>query len=409
MLRALAVLVSLGFPVAAQAFSQCDTSVLAGPGARVFEEGSNPVASNNYVHAGYTLRKQVVVVTSSDRGETLGAPVTIFTGQGRAGQLRLAVSHANVYAVWVQRLRSGGRDLMFDASHDHGTADGWDAPIDFGAAQGDLPQIAVDGDNVHIAFLRADKTVIALNSTDDGRTFSAPVAIALGWGEIVAASRGQDVYVSWNDYAASRFDVIMAVSHDGGATFDVQNLSASRPSSAREPIFGLDQISGRLSLVWREDVPIQGVYLQSLDAGTTWSDPLPIDTPARQFMVADDGTYIYLSYLKDFTIDGVSDWQIYLATSTDGGASFPSRVNLSGPTGIVQFTDDDQRPIPWILDGNGALRLTGVEADGVHVWNGRHGHMLAPVYLGAGDTASPAARSVLWNGPNKTVMYGVCH
>ncbi len=51
-------------------------------------------------------------------------------------------------------------------------------------------------------------------------------------------------------------------------------------------------------MIWREDTPMQGIYLQSTDSGDTWSQPLAVDTPARQFMVEDDGRYIYVSYLK---------------------------------------------------------------------------------------------------------------
>lgn len=406
MLRELAVAFVLGCPAAAEAYSQCTTTPLAGPGAVVSEEGSNPVSWGNYVYAGFAYKNQIGIAVSSDAGRSIGSPVTIYNGSGVAAQLRLSVSYQHVYALWRQK--NTGYSLMFAASHDHGKSGSWDPAIDFGAHNPSLPQIASDGANVHIAYLQTDGTVAVLNSADAGRNFSAPVRIAAGWGEIVVTSLGRNVYVSWNTKVGDRFDVSLAVSHDGGGTFSVQNLSAPRPSDSNEPILALDTKSGRLSLVWREDTPQQGIYLQSLDNGVTWSKPLVIDSSTRQYMVADDGSYIYISYLKKFLVDGVPDWQIYLTRSIDGGKTFPPAKNLSGPTGISALVNDNERPIPWVSD-KGQFRLTGVEADGVHIWNGSNGHILAPVYVGPGELASPSSNTATWEGPDGVVSFAVCH
>ena len=406
MLRELAVAFVLGCPAAAEAYSQCTTTPLAGPGAVVSEEGSNPVSWGNYVYAGFAYKNQIGIAVSSDAGRSMDSPVTIYNGSGVAAQLRLSVSYQHVYALWRQK--NTGYSLMFAASHDHGKSGSWDPAIDFGAHNPSLPQIASDGANVHIAYLQTDGTVAVLNSADAGRNFSAPVRIAAGWGEIVVTSLGRNVYVSWNTKVGDRFDVSLAVSHDGGGTFSVQNLSAPRPSDSNEPILALDAKSGRLSLVWREDTPQQGIYLQSLDNGVTWSKPLVIDSSTRQYMVADDGSYIYISYLKKFLVDGVPDWQIYLTRSIDGGKTFPPAKNLSGPTGISALVNDNERPIPWVSD-KGQFRLTGVEADGVHIWNGSNGHILAPVYVGPGELASPSSNTATWEGPDGVVSFAVCH
>ena len=298
MLRFAALFFLLLSCASAQAFSQCTSKALAGPGAKVAEEGANPVEWGKYSYAGFSYKNQIGVVTSPDYGKTVGAPVTIVAGDYPATQLRLAASYEHVYAVWAEHI-GDTFSLMFDASRDHGFAGSWGKPLSFGPFKPSLTQISADGPNVHIAYLQSDGTVAVLNSTDAGKHFSAPTGIAPGWGEIVIASLNSNVYVAWNTDVNGRFDVSLAVSHDGGATFEVQNISAGRPSSAREPIFALEQKSGRLSLIWREDVPVQGVYLQSLDNGATWSSPVAVDTPARQYMVVDDGKYIYLSYLPD--------------------------------------------------------------------------------------------------------------
>jgi hypothetical protein len=392
-------------PVTAQAFTDCTSQQIAGPGAHIAEEASNPVIYGSHIYAGYTFHSQVGVAASADWGKTLGKPVIVSTGIGPASQLRLGVSGPNVYALWNAR-KVDGLHMMFAASHNYGSA--WDSPIDFGIKRNaTLPQLSEDGINVHAAYLTNDGKITVRSSHDAGRSFSGPLAIAQADSEIVIASLGANVYLAWG-LTDSKSEVIFAVSHDGGKTFSSRNLTTSRPSGANEPIFALDRIGGRLSIVWRENIPVQGVYVQSLDHGETWSAPLILDAPARQFMMADDGTYIYITYLKQFFMGGVYDWQIYYTVSKDGGKTFGNGINLSGHTGISHLDNDDERPIPWAWDGNGAFRMTGVEADGVHAWNGRNGNVFAPAFLGPGFLAAPAWNAVVWEGPNQTVMYGVC-
>jgi hypothetical protein len=407
MIKVLIALFCIACPVAARAFSQCTAAPLAGPGAKIAEEGSNPVRWANYVYAGYTMKGKVGVAMSSDTGKTLGAPVTIFSGPDTVGGLRLGVSYQHVYATWGKKTGPTGVDLMFAVSQDHAKSGTWSTPVDLGGYKlATLTQISADAKNVHVAYVGTDDVIKIRNSTDVGRHFSAPVTVGPGLSEVVVKSLGQNVYVAWGQ-VTTRADTFVGVSHDGGATFKVTNLSANRPSGSNEPIFALNPNGDRLSLVWREDSPHGGVYLQSLDHGDTWTAPLPVDPSSGQYMAADDGNYVWLSFLKTLQVDGTNDIEVYLTRSIDGGKSFPPAKNLSGPTGISALQNDDERPIPW-ASADGAFRLTGVFADGVHAWSGNNGHVLAPAYLGPGHTASPAYNSMVWEGPEGVVMYGVC-
>lgn len=403
MIKPFAVLICLMSPAAAYAFTGCTTSELAGPDAYVAEEDSNPVTSGMYVHAGYTLGGSVAVATSSDGGLTLGNPAAVYKGAGTATGLRLATSYAHAYAQWTQR-DGYGNHVMFAASRNHGGT--WGPAIVLGDHQGGvLTQIAADGSNVHAVFFQADGSLMVTSSTNGGQSFSPSVKIDSCCSEVFVISQGQNVYVTWDGISSGQLLAKLAVSHDDGNTFSVQNLSDTNPG---EPILALDRISGRLSAAWREGSPPHGVYRQSLDNGDHWSTPLILDSPARDFMAADDGKYIYVSYLKRFEVNGAYDFHVYLAISSDGGHSFPAGTDLSGETGIHELHDDNERPIPWAWEGKETLRVTGIEADGAHIWSAKHGHLLNPAYLGHGVDASPARNSVVWEGPNTTVMYGVC-
>ncbi len=270
-------------------------------------------------------------------------------------------------------------------------------------------RIGVSGPYVHIAYLAKDGTVNVISSRDEGRKFHKPVSLGPGWGEIVLTSWGSHVYVSWQIQTSPKsWEVMVAASSDNGKTFAVQNLSHSRPDSAVEPIFGIDTASGRVSLVWRESgMPATGYYLRSVDGGLTWSAPLAIDAPARQFMVADDGGTIYISYLKQLFSTACPTGRSRSRPSTDGGLSFPRIQNLTGMTGITKIVQDDFRPMPWVR-GEHAYRLTGIKADGVYMWNGNNGRMSAPAFLGPGYLAAPALNSAVWLSSNGVVTYGLC-
>jgi len=406
MLRASVLSLLLLAPAPAQAFSQCTVTPLTGPNGEIAEEGSNPVAWKKWVYAGFIHNQKIGIAVSPDAGKTLAAPVILDT-ETSPHHIRLAASGAAVYATWRAKFKDGWH-ILFDASRANGAAGSWDKPKDLGPLSPQLTQIAASEGFVYIAYLGTDGNVALRTSADHGRTFSAPVPIAAGWGEIVVAALKKHVYVAWQlKVSRSRFEVFAAASGDAGATFKVTDLSAGRPAGSVEPILSIDQESGRVSLVWRDqDTAQTGYYVRSTDGGRAWSAPVVVDSSARQFMVADAGSIIYVSYLTKVIVGGVPDWQVEIATSSDGGDSFPAKQNLSGKTGINDIEQDDFRPIPWI---RGSLfRITGMRADGVYMWSGNDGRFGKSAYLGPGDLAAPALDSAVWMDASGAVDYGVC-
>ncbi|HEY8696425.1 MAG TPA: hypothetical protein VIM02_02315 [Rhizomicrobium sp.] len=397
---AFTLILAFAAPLSAQAFSRCTSTALSGPGGELADEGSNPVAFGARVYAGFTQGGNVTVVPAADFGSTLSAPVAIYTGNGVAGGLRLGVSHQNVYALWKSR-DGKHTELMFDASHGYGEAGTWDTPLDLGPIRGQaLTQLSADGRNVHLAFAMPDGTVSVRNSTDAGGDFSAPVPLGLG-DEVVIVSHGQDVYAAWSTHPSQQ-GIALAASHDGGASFSINDVSGR---DGHESTLALDPATGRLSLAWVVFATHSGSYVQSED-GISWTPPMTIDTPARQFTLADGGKDIYIAYFKDIPIDGRKDWQAYVTVSSDGGATF-SPHSLSGASGIARIVADGLRPIPW-SDGQ-RFTVTGLKSDGVYVWSGRNGSLAGDaLYLGAGNKASPAGNAVVWLAPGGVVTYAYC-
>jgi hypothetical protein len=392
-------------PATAQAFNQCTVTPLGGPGAEIVEEASNPVTADGWVYAGFTQDQKTMVMGMKASSGTLGAPVMVNDGKGSTNKIRLAAAENRVYAVWQQR--SGGLKIMFAASRDHGKAGTWDTPIELAAVLNDIPQISADASNVHIVYVTPSDTIEVVSSSDSGRTFSAPVSLGQGAGEVIVSSSGKHVYVAWETGTLTPTrDVMWAVSKDGGKTFTVKDISDNGVRNAREPIMSLNPTTGRISMVWREDDPVQGVYIQSVDNGKSWTEPLVVGLPARQVMVRDEANYVWITYLEEVEIDGQSDWQTNIIYSTDGGKTFSEPQNLSGPSGISKLNNDDARPIPWTSGDN--IRVTGIEADGVHIWSGQGGHLRNDVYLGPGILASPNGNFAAWQGPNGMAEFASC-
>lgn len=403
MLRTLTALCVL-VPAAAQAFSQCTVTPVGSSGALIVEEASNPVVSNGTAYTGYIKGSDVTVIAATDNGATLGSPMTISSGH-RARHIRLSTVDSRVYAVWQEGGDGAALKLMVAASRDG--AKTWSAPVQVGDTANDITQISSDASNVHVAFVMQDDDIAVVNSTDSGRSFSAPLVLGKGTGEVIVSSHGDHVYVAWEtgNLTPTR-DVMMAVSKDGGKTFNVKDISNNGQRNAREPIMSLNKTTGRISLVWREDDPVQGVYVQSTDNGKSWSEPMIIGIPARQVMVQDDNDYIYVTYLEVDQIGDKSDYQTLVTVSTDGGKTFGPATNLTGPSGISKLNNDDDRPIPWAQDGK--IRITGIEADGVHIWSGAKGHLREGIYLGPGILASPQGNSAAWQAPDGVVNYASC-
>jgi len=247
----------------------------------------------------------------------------------------------------------------------------WQQPVHVADYQ-DHPQMVVDqttgrfSGRVYIGTLHGSYTLGVTRSTDDGRTWNAPIDFVDGGdryghnvGNPLVLSDGtlfvpfvewtRGPQVSGSDTAAWDF----VLSTDGGETFtapqririDRTGVLAALPPRARRqqlPQFGIDSYGGvhkdRIYMAFPIIVnDIARVYVQSSDdRGTTWSEAKPIDasTPAHaeqfnQMVTVNRHGVVGVSWLDTRASEDGSAFDEYFAASVDGGLAFLPPVRVS--------------------------------------------------------------------------------
>jgi len=261
--------------------------------------------------------------------------------------------------IWVRHSSDGGKTWDADATPVLVWPNGQPAP-----QQEDMARIWADNEpqspyrgNLYLAWIdwQIDKSIVLFTrSTDHGKTWDKPWRISThagfprdDTGAIlgILGTVGPDgtQYVVWNDM----LDTVMAVSHDGGKTFEPSRPifqvgppyfggAASFPGIQRVmdlPEIAIDERTGTLYVTWSDcrngDVDV--FLSRSTDKGKHWSPPLrvnddPVHNGADQFYqwLAVDPTNgdVYVEfYDRRADPDNLKTW-VTLARSTDEGKTF---------------------------------------------------------------------------------------
>lgn len=277
--------------------------------------------------------RHVFLARSTDSGRTFtttrvfnapdGAPDT-----GLNKGPMLAVDPTNpqlVYVGWRQGINAADAKEKLKsnvaASSDGGKTFG--PPVDLTDARGaDFPALAVDkAGTVHAVFWVRTvpgpvptpapvRPIIYRQSTDHGKTWSAPVDVdpgnvSAGHPPVIAADpKTSDVYIAWNANAevqntvpgySGDLDLFVRVSHDAGKTWSDRAVLSDETVKANQYEPGLAIApNGTVHVAWYDfrnsptnplvttghsgDTGISDVYYtSSADHGTTWAPPIRVN------------------------------------------------------------------------------------------------------------------------------------
>jgi BNR repeat protein len=209
----------------------------------------------------------------------------------------------------------------------------------------------VDGKTVWASFLQNGKSSIAvMKSTDFGQTWTGPTIVEnlqRSTDKDILAVRGSTVAVAYN--AAQK--IYASISHDGGQTWATQliNNGGTQQGWSLGGGGGIDS-RGNIYFSWdgftqngQAKGPVNLFVTESRDGGQTWSlttmgvsgAPYPCSNCGFAFLGAqatmtvgsDDTVYVLWNSTVDQT-DNAPE-RIYVAKSTDHGASYSSRQDVS--------------------------------------------------------------------------------
>jgi len=251
-----------------------------------------------------------------------------------------------VYVVWSDN-RNGSYDIYFAKSTDGGATFSTNVRVDdtgAGTSVQTHPAVAVaaNGD-IYVTWSDNRNGTTSTNiyfakSTDGGATFGANVRVdntarSYNLFSSVAVS-GSNIYISWHTQGTNE-DVFVAKSVDGGATFgpSVQVNSPSTGSQTRSSI-AVDA-AGNVYVAWRDTRNSVGdiYFAKSTNAGVSFGTNVRITDGTfadnrYPDIAVDTSNKIYICWDSD-RADGFANWDIYIAVSSDAGASFGQSLRVN--------------------------------------------------------------------------------
>jgi len=278
---------------------------------------------------------------------------------------RMAVDTLGVInVVWVDNT-SSPQAIFFSRSTDGAN---FSTPLNLSgrSANSTNPQIAVDTNgSVHVVWENDDVPlgVFYTQLVNGGTSFSPPVNLATNLNGSVGPQLGidgsGDIFVVWEDDFNNQSDISFSRSLDKGATFSAAKNLSNNPGKSSSPQVAVDA-NGNIDVSWIDTTPgnAEVFFSRSTDQGVTFAGVKNVSngtgTSTRPQISADAGGNIYLVWQAD--VPPTPHRHIFVACSSDGGATFSSSLNLSGNSGDATF--------PWLsVDAAGNVNVGWTDTD----------------------------------------------
>jgi len=322
----------------------------------------------------------VMLAVSRNRGRRFSAPVRVSdAARGAVAELNpaLSVRGNRVFVTW-QEFASGRDDdrgrIMLARLDARGRRIGRPVRVDDRDDGGKwLPSITLVGRDPVVAWIDERDAgpegeplehVYAARGLRGGATFAPAVRVDAGtpdplaihnenkWAPTLAAL-GDTVYAAWSDFRSYNWDVYLARSDDGGATWGANVRVDDFPDLERLngwPAIGVDR-RGPVHVAWtdlRAREPDTNIFhARSDDRGASFSAARQLDdskvgfdpdtgTPSNQWhpALAVDGQRVFVAWQDD----RLGNDDIFFSTSIDGGAMFAAaeRVDDTGAGASAQ-------------------------------------------------------------------------
>ena len=313
-----------------------------------------------------------------------GATIDLSPTGEEAVEPDLAMSSSGQVIASLWRQGSGSQmRIQYAVSRDAGTM--WSAAVDLTAAglAAAQPHLAMssDGSVQAATWWRsngANQIIQVRASGDSGATWSSPVDLSATGSNateprVAVSSDGSRQTVVWRRGVFGSQRVQVSTSSDGGATWSSAS-DLSVVGNALPPAIAISADGLRQAITWSHssgsDYTVQ--MSTSSDGGATWSSPVDLSAAgasARGATVAmsADGLQQAASWVRGNNV-------VQSRSSSDGGATWGSATNLSVDFGyhynpsLAMSADGSHRTISWYFDSSPGYAQSRSSADGGATW-----------------------------------------
>ena len=303
----------------------------------------------------------MILQVSGNRGATWSVPTQIYPAGATTGQwdAQIVVDPTDGQTVYASWLQDGKSKIAVAKSTNFGAS--WTVVIANSTNAGtDKPILAVRGQDVYVGYNHAQKVWVSA-SHNGGATFTSVNVNKtgkLGWS--LAGGGTVDptgnVYFAWAGYtqnggAKGPVYLYISKSSDFGNTWTTMTLDSSgAPPDCSAYSCGwaylgaqmtmASDAAGTLYALWNAGLIDKGperiYFAKSTDRGATWSAKVEVSTapagvahafPAIAAGAAGDVRIAWMDARA--ANSGMDRWNVYYRTSTNGGSSWSSEVDLS--------------------------------------------------------------------------------
>ncbi len=266
--------------------------------------------------------------------------------------------------VLVARSSDGGRSWSLPIALNT------DAATDTSSEGDVLAQVATDGAGVWLVTWRKGLGVgvgLSATSLDNGASWSSPVSVGFPWFPFAISSLGGSQWVTFaltvddlGGTIGTDTDLVALRSSDDGATWSAPVL-VNTDATTDSGVDGLASVAtdgaGTFVVVWSRDSAVV-LAATSLDSGLSWSAPVMVTTfnnlpNALRPRIASDGVGKWIvAWSSDDDLGGTigSDDDILYSVSTDAGSTWSAEAAVDPNAG----TDTDSDSAPEVdTDGSG--------------------------------------------------------
>jgi len=255
---------------------------------------------------------------------------------------------------------------MFEASHDNGSVWGPAIDVSRGVGLSSSEGLSVSQGAVYIVWqssISGHSQVRLAVSENDGLSFSNQINLSNDAGQAVqpaiatlSSQNESSVFVTWEDNSTGSNEIMITSSSNEGSTWATAMTISDGTGSSTNPSIaaGFNGIADSVYVIWTYSSQHTSTVMESTSAngGTSFMGVNAISTlggnvTGPRIASREGSSNIYIAWIGAPANGKATN--AYLSTSSNGGLSWGSAVNLSNDGKATQVRLNDQAESTWTI------------------------------------------------------------